>query len=238
MTQRLHMSPLAINGAIIPDVPDAADPWLNGADTSRFPSRRVAAHRIKRAQLLAATRRRIASEGHRGVTLGMIAADCDTTVQTVFNLAGNKFELFKAAIGEHGASLNVAANHHQHYPAMALGFADAIWASALRNPDYVKEAALVFGSMCQSCGSAARTAGTALVEKMLRDIREDVRSSFSTALVAGVLSGLIATTMIEWAQNALETERLRVELINRVALVLIGAVSPAKGVEIEKWLGH
>lgn len=231
-----YMSPLALHDSAIPCVPDAADPWLNGAPPGRLVGRRIATHRIKRAHVLAATRRRIASEGHRGVTLGMIAADCDTTVQTVFNLAGNKFELLKAAIWEHGSSLNVAANDMERYPLLMLGFADAIWASAQRNPEYIREAALVFDSMCRSSGNLARAAGTALIETALSDIRQDVRSTFTITSIAGMLSATIASTMIEWAQDVLEPEQLRAELINRVALVLIGAVTPAKGAQIESWL--
>ena len=233
------MSVFAIDRSAVPSVPDAADPWLSAvgcAQVNRPIGRRVLTHRIKRAQVLAATRRRIASEGHRGVTLGMIAADCDTTVQTVFNLAGNKFELLKSAIAEHGSSLNITAHHWKSYPVLALGFADAIWASAQRNPEYIKEAALVFDSMCRSSGTVARSAGTALLESVLCDIREDIRATSNLASIAGMLSSLIATTMLEWAQDGLETNRLRTELINRIALILIGAVSPAKGAQIESWL--
>ena len=230
------MSPLAIHDSAIPCVPDAAEAWLNCAPTGRSMSRRVTTHRMKRAQVLAATRRRIASEGYRGVTLGMIAADCGTTVQTVFNLAGNKFELLKTAISEHGSSLNIAANDTHRYPLLMLGFADGIWASAQRNPEYVKGAAFIFDNMCRSSGDAARAAGAALIETVLRDIREDVRFPFSISLIAGTLSTLIATTMLEWAQGMLESDRLRVELANRVALVLIGAVTSARGAQIEAWL--
>lgn len=236
MTITPDVSPLALKPSAVPCVPDAAVPWLSGTPPGRSISRRVATHRIKRAQVLAATRRRIASEGHRGVTLGMIAADCDTTVQTIFNLVGNKFELLRAAIGEHGASLNVAANRNESYPLLMLGFADAIWASTQRNPDYIKEAALIFENMCRSSGNLARAAGTALIETALSDIRDDLRSTFTVTSIAGMLSTLIASTMVEWAQDVLQSERLRVELINRVGLVLIGAVKPSKGAEIEAWL--
>ena len=229
----------AIDRSVVPPVPDAADPWLATVDCTETNHRigsRVTTHRLRRAQVLAAVRRRIASEGHRGVTLGMIASDCGTTVQTVFNLAGNKSELLKAAIAEHGLSLNITAFNWKNYPLLALGFADAIWASAQCNPDFLKESALAVDNMYRSSGTAARSSGARLVALVLGDIREDLRETYSVTSIARILSSLIAVTMLEWAQDGLGPNQLRAELINRVALVLIGAVQPEKGAQIEAWL--
>lgn len=227
--------------SFMPTVPDASDPWLMAArraEASRTAGARVITHRVRHAQVLAAVRRRIASEGRRGLSLGMIASDCNTTVQTLFNLAGNKSELIKAAISDHGSWLNLTAHHWKSYPVQALAFADAIWASARRNPEYVKEAAFMYNDMCRSSGGDARSAGAALVGSVLTDICEDVRTSYNISSVAGVLSSLIATTMLEWAQDGLDTGRLRTELINRVGLVVTGAVRPSKGAQIEAWLAR
>lgn len=168
----------------------------------------------------------------------MIASDCDTTTQTVFNLVGNKSDLLTAAIADYATSLGVTALNWNSYPANSLGLTDAIWESARCNPEYVREATFGFATLSQYSSRCVRAGGTSVVAASLSDIRERFRSGRHFEAVVGSITSLISSAVFDWAQGRINIAALRSQMLERVALVLVGAVDVEKGMEIDAWIGE
>ncbi|MET0547317.1 MAG: hypothetical protein ABWZ40_13510 [Caulobacterales bacterium] len=191
---------------------------------------------LRRASLLAATRRRIALMGHEKITLRMVAADCDTTVQTVFNLVGNKHDVLSKAISDHGDALNRAAKNMHDYPLEILAFIDAMWLGAARSPDYMRQASFGYHSLELEGDTTIRPAGVRFVRRALKGVESNLRDGLDCHSLADALNSTIATAFFDWAMGRVDLPTLRKNVMTRASLTLLGALRTDEGDQLQNWL--
>jgi AcrR family transcriptional regulator len=214
-------------------VPDALAAYLppNLAAAGRV------AQRAKRAEVLAATRRRIAQFGPEKVTLRMLASDCDTSVQTIFNLVGNRRDVLEAAIIDHANALIAAARGAPAYPTSSNALVDAIWWCSVRNPDYARHLARAYAARRDDRWLITiRENCTRFIVDSLRRLGAELRPLVEPRDVAGCLELTTGATCLEWANDGFETSEFRAVLQRRAALLLLGALKPEPAQKIETWL--
>lgn len=202
-------------------------------------SRRPAGERrpvSRRADLLSATRLRLATEGHERVTLRMIAADCETTVQTVHNLIGNRKEVLGAVLIDHGQKLRQLVQECDDYPLLIFAFVDLMWHSALIQPEFFRQATFIYAALDIDSYRPVQAAGLQFVRSTLTDLRGRLRRDMSINALAEAMQSMIATTLHDWAQAKIDLPELRKNLRVRAAMLVMGATKPEECKAIETWL--
>jgi hypothetical protein len=190
---------------------------------------------IQRAHIFAEVRARIAKSGLDQVSLREVATGCDTTVQTIFNLIGNRKRVLGEAIAEYGMALVQAALRSKDYPHATIGFADSMWFAAHNDPDYMRRASQMAISDNHAIVDIVRSAGLRCVRFALRDM-PNRRIRYSLGLLTRTVHSAIAASFSEWAAGMATLHDLRLNLVTRTALVIAGASSPAASDYIERWL--
>ena len=190
----------------------------------------------RRADLLSATRSRLATEGHERVTLRMIAADCETTVQTVHNLIGNRKQVLGAVLIDHGQKLRQLVQECDDYPLLIFAFVDLMWHSALIQPEFLRQATFIYAALDVDSYRPVQTAGLQFVRSALADLRGRLRKGMSINALAEAMQSMIATALHDWAQGKIDLPELRKSLRVRAAMLVLGAAKPDECKVIETWL--
>jgi AcrR family transcriptional regulator len=207
-------------------VPDALIPF-NSARCGPLPRRGievVQGHEFeRRAFVFAATRRRLAEFGPDKVTLRMVATDCGISVQTIFNLIGNRPQVLSEAINDYGRVIKESALRMPNFPNGLLAFIDAMWQSAARNPSYMRQACLSYRALDSE---AIRCAGIRTVRALLLKEQRRFRPDIDLNFLAEALQSMVVATMADWAFGRFDLQTLRKHLAFRASLLFNGASSP------------
>jgi AcrR family transcriptional regulator len=177
----------------------------------------------RRAHVLAATRRRLAELGPDKVTLRMLAADCDTSVQTIFNLIGNKSQVLSEAINDYGQAIQDSALKTPTFGSKVVSFVNAMWRSAARNPEYMRQACLSYQNFDEVSHEAIRRAGIRTVRLVLLQEHQRFRKGIDITLLSEALHSMIAATMRDWAYGDFDILKLREHMSFRATALLLGA---------------
>jgi AcrR family transcriptional regulator len=217
-------SPTPISGDFL-DFPDALAPF-NSARCGRLPRRGmeiICGRPVeRRASVLAATRRRLAERGPDKVTLRMIAADCGISVQTIFNLIGNRSQLLSAAINDYGRVIKESAMRRPDIGSGILTFVDSMWLSAASNPIYMRQASLSYSSLGSDAHESIRRGGIETVRMLLLHERHRFRFDIDINLLADALESMVAAAMGDWALGRFDLLDLRKHLAFRASALLHG----------------
>ncbi|HKT73085.1 MAG TPA: TetR/AcrR family transcriptional regulator [Steroidobacteraceae bacterium] len=220
-------------------MPDALLPMGNGLhapiyDVSKLRSCRDP--RARRATLLAATRRGMAREGYSGVTLRMVAAECQTTTQTVYNLIGGRRRLLAEAIADHGREILQRVPQARHQSFRILDLIDSLWKSAALYPEYMAQASLGYADLHGDPTGTIYRASIGFVQICLSDVRPVLRDSIDQTVLAEAMNSAIVTALYEWARQSVGLESLQLNLFMRSGLLLLGAIPPREAPVLEQWL--
>jgi len=165
----------------------------------------------------------------------MLAADCDMSVQTIFNMVGNRSQLFSQASLDLGPLLDGLARRSTKHPAYPLALADAVWHLVARNTNCLRSlhfAELAYATIAKD----AVDCGTRLVRKALVENRETLREDADIGMVANFLASTSAAATHEWARGMYDLDTLRWTLLSRTSLILSGALRPEEAKKIDSWL--
>lgn len=219
-----------------PAVPDVFSPQrFKSCAAAHVAERLPGCMRQRRASVLAAARRRMATEGYERFTLRTLAIDCDTTVQTVYNLIGNKTEVLTEAIADYGRALAETVGGWRNHPYRILELIEVIWQGTILQPEYMRQASLGYADLDRIWHGSIHRAGVRFVEICLADVRHNLRQSIDYRALADAMNSAIATAMQEWARDKVDVELLRANLFNRSGLLLLGALQPTETSRLERW---
>lgn len=127
LTSNQHREPTLFDGGLlIPDPTDRLDNLYGRSGTPNLYAER-ASH--KRALIFAATRRLIQQCGLPKVTIRSIAEHSGNSVQTLYNLVGDRERIIVCAINEHIDVLWRSARRATGYPNAVLAITDAYYAT-------------------------------------------------------------------------------------------------------------
>lgn len=191
----------------------------------------------RRAQILAATRRSLAQEGHDRVTIKSISDSCGLTPQTIHNSFGCKADLLRSAMNEHTLMIDSFAFTKSCDPEVFLLLALAYCQSAVNRPEFVREYMRAAFSPRHSLKDTLMKFGVDLKLHILRDLaRRDLLRSFVDHRSAAEQIACVNTfAMQEWAQHG-DIVQLYARIVHGNGALLLGILVPEAGRKIENWL--
>lgn len=199
----------------------------SAAVLAQRPQPRWASQRLRRAEILAATRRMIAENSTRNVTMRMIASAADVSIPTIHNLIGARNDVIVRAINDHTSSLARYAATSMSSENFLVSHAESYWRTAMVAPDFLRSISLGY-STDRSLHEFWLKHGVAVVEHGLRhrSMAGFLSKRVDISHLAMRTSMLISATVHEWAIGSLDTERLRTELAFVAECILWDATRP------------
>src|SRR5437762_2859814 len=100
---------------------------------------RCSAQYRRRAEILAATRRLLVSEGHERFTIRSVSEACSLTAQTIHNSFGCKTDLLGSALNQHTVMIDSFALSQTKEPSVFIRLALAYFHCAMERPEFLRE---------------------------------------------------------------------------------------------------
>ena len=194
--------------------------------------------RERRARVLAETRHLIAEGGIESVTLRTLAARSCLSVQTIYNILGNRTQVVHAAIGQYVGAFVRQAAHYEHCPNFFLGVAEALWLKASANPAYVRAATLACDGRDPALYHAVRIRSARSLETILsRHFHHDAaRRGVDLAALSENIVAMAGTAALEWANGAIGLEELRYRLGSAYGLSILVVLPETEMGTVTHWL--
>lgn len=196
------------------------------------------AQRQRRSEILAATRRMLARRGCDHVSLKEIAAECDVSIQTVYNLIGDRSQLLSTAVNEFIEKSFELALQAQDYPNVFLALTDIYWKTAVQHADYMRHATQNYFSGSGAYRDSIRNFGTRIFARSLACMRSRgvLRDTVDPVGLAERLSCVAPAIVFNWANEPGDGRKLRADLAESYGLMLRGASRGKDAEKIEHWM--
>jgi AcrR family transcriptional regulator len=199
-------------------IPDVGEP-LAHRSYGGSPGTLVRRQIRRRAEILGAARRQIAL-GNDEINIARIGEACGITVQTVYNLVGDRRHVLAEAVDEYYRFIMAVVFEHAAEEAIFHALAEALWASACRNPDYMRNLSRSYFS---DCGPVRRT----IEERMRRDLAQAIQiarkqgcgTNADVQRATGRLHALIALSASEWVNGKITLDGLRLRLLEDTEII-------------------
>lgn len=189
----------------------------------------------RRAQILAATRRSLATEGYGRFTLRSISDASSVSTQTIHNCFGCKSDLLQSALNQHTVLMDSMALSEGQEPSVFLRLALLYCQSAVDYPEFIRE------YMCidMSIRSALMKFGADIKIKMLQGMAAQnlLRPTVNLKIAAEQIAYVNCFGMLEWADNN-DICQLYDRLVNGNANILMGILQPGAARDFEIWLSN
>lgn len=213
---------------------DPAEPIAKG-DT-RSASGRFA-QRQRRARILASARRLIAERGVEHVTLRSLAETSDLSVQTIYNLVGNRMEVVEAAISEHIESVAQTHRDLDSYPSRFLAVGDLMWMNLMTNAAYSRNASIACFQSDELRRRVHQRHSGALRRMLERQFGDEARRKrIDLDAAANVITIAVGGIAADWAKGAMDDLTLRYRLTCAYGLAVAGLVTEEQQAAISDWL--
>ena len=194
-------------------------------------------HTHLRAQILAATRRLLAEEGHDRIRLRSISEACSITAQTIHNSFGCKFDLLRSALNEHTLMIDSTAYRSTASPEAFLRLAIAYCQSAIDRPDFMREFMSATFSSKHSLREPLMAFGVEMKTRFLTTMAERnlLKPCVNPRVTAEQIAYTNAFALGEWAESG-DTAKLYEKLLLGNGTILLGILTPTEAWNIERWL--
>jgi AcrR family transcriptional regulator len=189
----------------------------------------------RRERILEAARRLIESRGYEGLTMRNLAQESDVTVPTLYNLIGNKEQVFFEAIEEQ-TRVFVSSLDRAHGDLISL--IEATVRLLVRRPRYYRALLLVFTSTERS-NSARRLVDRAVADQIAISLAELAEAG---ALVDWVDRDVLAQRLqahldmasLEWARGSLTATSFRAAALFDLAIAMLGFTTGSHRTDYEQ----
>lgn len=118
--------------------------WDTEAEGADRPQPQWAQVRSRRARILAAARKLLASGGFERLTVKSLASEADLSVPTIYNLIGTRHDVLVHAMNDHTIAMGKLARDTRRYPHFVLGLADLYADLAETYPEFIKATTLTY----------------------------------------------------------------------------------------------
>lgn len=219
-----------------PIAPDPFIPMMPVASSGPLRQPSVSMLNRRRAEMLAVTRRHIATAGHDGFTLREISEECGVSEQTIYNCFGRRQDLLIRALNEHTTMTQQAAAQSCGDEAIFLALADIYYYCALETPDFLRQVVTTALST-EYTRAAMQRHGTDLKAGILRDFAKAgvLRRGTDAEALAAQITRLSMIAIYEWSRHG-DAEDLRSALVHGARLLMLGSLTVSGGTAIETWL--
>lgn len=193
--------------------------------------------RARRSNVLAMTRRMLASNTQRQLTVREIAAACGTSVQTIHNNFGSRHELLASAINEHTTVLDRRAYAITPGPAMFLSLGELYCQCAIETPEFLHEMVTAAFSGKWKLMSLLQPHSTRDKATFIRHMSEQhlLRDCVDPERLASQITRINTISIFDWSQHG-DTGELRRQIIDGIMLLLLGALRKEHVEAVEAWL--
>lgn len=211
------------------NVPDPCRPLsdLFRASDAQFGQRWIQ-QRQRRSEILAAARALMTETACEQVRLQEVAATCGISIQTIYNIIGNREELMSASGEEWVAAIAAVAGQTAEAQDLNASFVmlAMFWDAGLTQPGYVHSAARSTLADYGSLRARFSRAGTQvlLADLQRAGLRGGVRAGVDITSLARQLALLANVTICTWSAERYDLATFRRELINGPGLMLAGAL--------------
>ncbi len=188
--------------------------------------------RLRRAEILAATRRVLAETGHERLTLSRIADECDVAIQTIRNSFGRREDLIVSAVNEHTTCIWQRLAKRSPGPAAFIDFSQMICECAHRAPSFLRGTltiAFANNPSLLNLQNHAASHKTKLLRKMAE--KELLRPGIDIEMLAAQITKLDTMLMYEWSQNGKVEDMIR-QMVAGHKVLLLGALRESAAAQI------
>jgi AcrR family transcriptional regulator len=190
----------------------------------------------RRAQVLASARAILSCVGHEKLTLKALAENCGISVQTIFNIVGNKSLVIRESIIDISGYIDRMAQISEGYPCYCLASADVIWNLARTDPECHKQLSIVQMSIDPHSSEAIRKCANARYRRALGAECELLNDDFDICDIADAITCVTKTTMYEWSIGLFDLSELRRNLIIRTAMIMSASMVPSASRRVSEFL--
>jgi len=190
--------------------------------------RRWLTQRKRRARILAAARLLMTQQSFEEVHLQAIAAHCGISIQTIYNLVGNRAELMAASAAEWVSSIAAtaredAAKRDRNAPFTLLSM---FWSAAMTHTAYVESAVRTSATDSTPLKRPFLLAGFVEFEADLTRLRREnvLRDSIDISSLARQLTISAHSSICHWKMEQYPLAHFRRDLINGPGLMLAAAL--------------
>lgn len=216
------------------------DPWAPVPVRARSPaltSITRPAQRERRARILAATRMAIAQDTPE-VTVRTIANMSNVSVQTIYNLVGNRAQLVEDAINEHITFTAGQANEAGSYPNIFTHIADLNWMNISQNPGYFRNIIIAcnvkyFFAYKKICDRNARSLARLLKERYKKSVEQ---TTVDLDALARHITTLVGSSALDWARGLYGLAELRHRFAFAYGAPLMNIAPRKEWDEIYQWI--
>ncbi|AMK19944.1 MULTISPECIES: TetR/AcrR family transcriptional regulator [Sphingobium] len=193
--------------------------------------------RLRRAEILCNVRRLLAQDGYAGVSLKEVAQSSNVSIQTVYNLVGNRTTLLAEAVVEHIGAHGKLAFSRKGYPNPIIGLCDLYWEGAALHPQYTRNATLTYFPPDRPLFEHIHKRGALLLREGFRVMAAEgkLRPCDHQALSSRI-AGLQSITVLDGLTGFGDLFDLRRELVNSIGLMLMPVVTGQHAADMEVWL--
>lgn len=203
-----------------------------------FPDQGRVAQRRRRANILATARNMVARKGRERFVLKEVAETCGVSVQTIYNLIGDRSSVLATAVNDYVIASFDYATGSEAYPNVFLGLADMFGRSALVAPDYIREASIGYFSGDQEYRQMIRAGAMRIYSDALVRMKRsgELRQSIEIQPLAYRFTCLAAVMVFDWAIGVRTQREMNDDLVASYAGLLREALVPASAERVHRWM--
>ncbi len=219
--------------------PDPYTPYLISGSASGIKLEDVNKQRLRRAKVLACTRKLLAREGFKNLCVQRVAQESELTVQTIHNNFGARHELLATAINEHTLSMDRCAFDASPGAVTFLVLAEQYHRCAIETPEFLREMVLSAFSPKWPIMDLLQPYSTRNKANLFRSMQNDnlLRGFVDPEMLAFQVTRINTICVYDWADHQ-DSEQLLRQLVSGVGLLLLGALRPSSVAEVEQVLGR
>jgi AcrR family transcriptional regulator len=194
----------------------------------------------RRSDIYAAARALLQRAGYDGVQMQAIAAQCNISPQTIYNLVGSKAQVLEQAAADwvHGIHVAAVARSRALHADAAFLMIEMFWESALTQPEWVRMSSRYSSTPRDPLTRAYYRAA----ESALRDILEPLKSRGSlrtdvdVCSLARQLTAIAHATITRWCAEPGSVDDYRRDLISGPGAMLRASLQGETLAALERYI--
>jgi AcrR family transcriptional regulator len=213
--------------AVFGQVPNPCEPLADYfRDGDAAPGGRWRAQRMRRSRIFAATRMLMTRQVGEQVHLHDVAAECGISVQTIYNLVGNRAEILGGSAEEWVGAIGEVAREQAEGSSAIFAALAMYWSAAIAGSEYVRSAVRLTSVRPSPLQQRFCRAATRFFYEELTQLGRNgsLRGVVEPKSLARQLALLANSTISAWTAEPYPVEAFASELVNGPGLLLCGAV--------------
>jgi AcrR family transcriptional regulator len=217
MVNSTHSNGRGLEWSGIPD-PSASLFRMSASGDDYAKGRAWVGQHCRKSDIFAAARSLMKAAGYDGVQMQAIAAQCNISAQTIYNLVGSKAQVMEQAAADWVESIRAAAVSREREAGVSSVFLmiEMFWDSALVHADWVRIASKHSAARGDPLTGAFYRAATTALTSEVRGLQERgaLRCDADVESLARQLTATAHITISNWCAESIDVQSYRRDLIS------------------------